>query len=98
MIGNNNSKVVFDKKALGQGKTVPFAAKKLRSLQGKIKNNNRVCYEYTYSNEPGKEGNIRKYTVVKNKLDRGLPENLIDFLLLKKRSNYDVEMRQKLLR
>lgn len=76
---------------------MPFVAKKLRSLQGKIKNQ-RVCYEYTYNNDPGKEGKMRKYTVVKNKQERGLPENLIDFLLLKKRSNYDNETRQKLLR
>ena len=99
VIGNKNSKVVFDKKAIGQGKTVPFVARKLRALgTGRNKHQPRVCYEYTYSNEAEKQGKMRKYTVVKNKLDRDLPENLIDFLLLKKRSNYDNEKRLKLLR
>jgi hypothetical protein len=41
---------------------------------------------------------MRKYTVVKNKQDRDLPLNLIDFLLLKKKSNYENEVRLNLLR
>ena len=35
MIGNKNSKMAFDNKAIGQGKTVPFVARRLRSVQGK---------------------------------------------------------------
>ena len=97
MIGNKNSKMAFDNKAIGQGKTVPFVARRLRSVQGK-KNQPRITYEYTYSKEPGQEGKMRKYTVVKNKQDRDLPLNLIDFLLLKKKSNYENEVRLNLLR
>jgi len=41
---------------------------------------------------------MRKYTIVKNKQDRELPLNLIDFLLLKKKSNYETETRLTLLR
>lgn len=61
--------MAFDNKAIGQGKTVPFVARRLRSVQGK-KNYPRICYEYTYNKEPGQEGKMRKYTVVKNKHDR----------------------------
>jgi hypothetical protein len=41
---------------------------------------------------------MRKYTVVRSKLERNLPDNLIDLLILQKLSIYDKEMRNKLLR
>jgi hypothetical protein len=42
-VGEKTTKVTFDKKAPGQGKTVPFVARKLRRVHG-VKKQQRVIY------------------------------------------------------
>lgn len=69
--------------------------RKLRSVKGR-KKEQRIVYQYIHNNDG--DGKPRKYTLVQNKTDRDLPENLIDFLLIKKQSNYQNENRVRLLR
>lgn len=95
-LGSTKKRIVFEP-APGQDKSVPLIVRRLRRAQG-AKKQETVVYQYRYSNEPGKEGEKKKYSIIKGRKERDLPENLIDFLLLKKQCNYQTEARVKLLR
>jgi len=58
-----------------------------------------VQYEYRYSNDPNnQQEKPRKTVVVRKRVDRKGPQNLIDVLIIQKLNMYEREERMRLLK
>ena len=80
----------------GKNEGVPQIAQKLRPAKKK----QRIYYAYTYDNKTGESGQAdpKKVKVIKKRVERRQPENLIDILVMQKQYLYDKEQRMKMLK
>ena len=81
---------------LGKNENVPEIAQKLRPTKKK----QRIYYAYTYDNktEEGGSTDPKKVKVIRKRVERRQPENLIDILVLQKQYLYEKEQRMKILK
>ena len=81
----------------GKNESVPQIAQKLRPAKKK----QRIYYAYTYdtkTGEGGKEADAKKVKVIRKRVERRQPENLIDILVMQKQYLYDKEQRMRVLK
>ena len=93
--GNVDPKKIW-KLSPGKNENVPQIAQKLRPAKKK----QRIYYAYTYDNKTGESGQAepQKVKVIKKRVERRQPENLIDILVMQKQYLYDKEQRMKILK
>ena len=86
----------FWKTTPGKNDAVPQIAQKLRPAKKK----QRIFYAYTYDNKTEESGatDPKKVKVIKKRVERRHPENLIDMLIMQKQYLYEKEQRIKVLK
>lgn len=93
---NHSSGAIFMKNVVGQGSKIPAIARRLKLKKSTMQE--RVRYQYTYKEEGELEGESKKSLVIKKRIERPTPKDLVHMLTREKQDLWNKEQYLRFLK